>query len=92
MLALDCPSQPYDWGSTEAIPEFRRHEPPGGPMAEVWLGTHPLGTARFRDEHGVERGHDDDVAELLGRGDLRGHGHRIGIGLCSKHTFVRAIS
>ncbi|WGX98531.1 mannose-6-phosphate isomerase, class I [Nocardioides sp. L-11A] len=52
MLALDCPTQSYDWGSAEAIPGFQRRRPDGGPVAEVWVGTHPLGTAQFIDSDG----------------------------------------
>lgn len=50
MLALACPTQPYDWGSADAIPRFQRRAAPGGPVAEVWLGTHPLGTAQIVDD------------------------------------------
>lgn len=54
MLALTCPTQSYDWGSTHAIPTFQRTEADGRPVAEVWVGTHPLGTARVDD--GTSRG------------------------------------
>lgn len=49
MLALSCPTQSYDWGSTHAIPGFQRQESDGRRVAEVWIGTHPLGTARTLD-------------------------------------------
>ena len=65
MLALDCPTQSYDWGSTDAIPGFQRRRPDGGPVAEVWLGTHPLGTARYLDDQGQSRPL-DHVAGHLG--------------------------
>ena len=39
-----------------------------------------VGHVAQADLFALRGGHDDDVAELLGRGDLRGHGHRIGIG------------
>lgn len=42
MLRLTCPTRAYEWGSTTAIPEFLGLEPTGQPVAEVWLGTHPL--------------------------------------------------
>lgn len=45
MFALDCPTQGYDWGSLDAIPDFLRNAGTGTPIAEVWMGTHPLGTA-----------------------------------------------
>lgn len=34
--------QTYGWGSVEAIPRFLGTEPDGGPVAEVWIGTHPI--------------------------------------------------
>ncbi|NYI44057.1 mannose-6-phosphate isomerase [Nocardioides aromaticivorans] len=55
MLALTCPTQSYDWGSTHAIPGFQRQEADGRRVAEVWVGTHPLGTARVRGSDGQER-------------------------------------
>lgn len=55
MLALNCPTQSYDWGSTHAIPGFQRQEADGSRVAEVWIGTHPLGTARIVDDTGHGR-------------------------------------
>ncbi|MEQ6901063.1 mannose-6-phosphate isomerase, class I [Nocardioides sp. YIM 152588] len=54
MYALNCPTQGYDWGSTDGIPRFRRHEADGHPVAEVWMGTHPLGTACVRTDEGEQ--------------------------------------
>ena len=34
--------QNYSWGSPEAIPRFLGERPDGTPVAEVWIGTHPL--------------------------------------------------
>ncbi|GAC1385774.1 MAG: mannose-6-phosphate isomerase, class I [Marmoricola sp.] len=34
--------QRYDWGSPVAIPQFLGVSPEGGPVAEMWIGTHPL--------------------------------------------------
>lgn len=42
MLRITGPTRGYEWGSTTAIPEFLGIEPTGEPVAEVWLGTHPL--------------------------------------------------
>ncbi|HSI27250.1 MAG TPA: mannose-6-phosphate isomerase, class I, partial [Aeromicrobium sp.] len=42
MLRLTCPTRAYELGSPTAIPEFLGLEPTGQPVAEVWLGTHPL--------------------------------------------------
>lgn len=55
MFALACHTQQYAWGSPDAIPDFQRRLGTGGPVAEVWMGTHPLGTARVTDAEGVER-------------------------------------
>ncbi|MFC7504789.1 mannose-6-phosphate isomerase, class I [Nocardioides sp. CPCC 206347] len=55
MFALACHTQNYDWGSADAIPVFQRRLGSGDPVAEVWMGTHPLGTARVIDTEGVER-------------------------------------
>lgn len=35
-------SMTYDWGSVDAIPRFLGAEPTGVPVAEVWIGTHPV--------------------------------------------------
>ncbi|WP_141015540.1 mannose-6-phosphate isomerase, class I [Nocardioides sambongensis] len=48
MYPLDCPTQDYDWGSTDGIPTFLRQSPGSRPVAEVWMGTHPLGVATVR--------------------------------------------
>jgi mannose-6-phosphate isomerase len=64
LLTLDCPTQSYDWGSAEAIPGFQRRQPNGDPVAEVWVGTHPLGTAQFVDERGERRPLTDAAGEL----------------------------
>ncbi|MFC5727459.1 MULTISPECIES: mannose-6-phosphate isomerase, class I [Nocardioides] len=55
MLELDCPTQDYDWGSSDAIPGFQRRTAEGRPVAEVWMGTHPLGTAQVVDGAAVRR-------------------------------------
>jgi len=34
--------QRYDWGSPVAIPQFLGTTADGGPVAEMWIGTHPL--------------------------------------------------
>lgn len=64
MLALDCPTQSYDWGSADAIPGFQGRQPDGAPVAEVWLGTHPLGTARYVDAAGARRDLTETAGEL----------------------------
>ena len=42
MFRLFNTSRGYDWGSTAEIPQFLGNEPDGTPVAEVWIGTHPL--------------------------------------------------
>lgn len=64
MFPLECPTQAYDWGSTDAIPGFQRRTPEGGPVAEVWLGTHPMGTAQIVDGHGHARPLTEVAGEL----------------------------
>lgn len=54
MFALECPTQGYDWGSTEGIPSFLRKQPDGRPVAEMWMGTHPLGPARVVTGEGTK--------------------------------------
>src|SRR5436305_7131424 len=34
--------QNYDWGSADAIPRFLGDKAAERPVAEVWIGTHPL--------------------------------------------------
>ena len=53
MFPLDCATQGYDWGTTDGIPFFRRAAADGHPLAEVWMGTHPLGPARMRTPEGL---------------------------------------
>jgi mannose-6-phosphate isomerase len=43
MFRLDNASRAYDWGSASDIPRFLGHQPDGGRLAELWMGTHPLG-------------------------------------------------
>lgn len=54
MYALDCPTKGYDWGSTEGIPTFLGRHGDGQPVAEMWMGTHPLGTAQVVAEDGAK--------------------------------------
>ncbi|MET0820563.1 MAG: mannose-6-phosphate isomerase, class I [Aeromicrobium sp.] len=43
MFRLDNASRAYDWGSASDIPRFLGQAPDGGRLAELWMGTHPLG-------------------------------------------------
>lgn len=61
MFALDCATQGYDWGSTDGIAHFQRKDGGGRPLAEVWMGTHPLGPAKVVCDSGVR-----PLAEVAG--------------------------
>ena len=52
MHRLSCPTRAYEWGSPTAIPSFLGHEPTGEPVAEVWLGTHPLAPSEVLTSEG----------------------------------------
>ena len=52
MHLLDCPSQDYAWGTAHDIPSFLGRPSTGAPMAEVWMGTHPLGPAMLEGPSG----------------------------------------
>lgn len=43
MFLLDNATRAYHWGSTSDIPRFLGQAPGEERMAEVWMGTHPLG-------------------------------------------------
>ncbi|MCW2856662.1 MAG: manA [Marmoricola sp.] len=45
----------YDWGSPDAIPQFLGDAQGSGPVAEVWIGTHPLSPSMALDDDGTER-------------------------------------
>lgn len=52
MLRLVNSSRSYDWGSAADIPQFLGLQPDGVPVAEVWIGTHPLGTSMVETAEG----------------------------------------
>lgn len=52
MQRLTCPTRDYEWGSTTAIPELLGLIPTGDPVAEAWLGTHPLAPSEVMTTHG----------------------------------------
>ncbi len=47
MHRLKGTSKHHDWGSTSLIPEFTGQEETGQPVAELWFGAHPLGSAEL---------------------------------------------
>ena len=44
----------YDWGSPNAIPAFLGGDTSTTPIAEVWIGTHPLSPSAAVNEDGTE--------------------------------------
>lgn len=52
MLRLVNSSRAYDWGSAAHIPRFLGVQPDGVPVAEVWMGTHPLGASSVMGPEG----------------------------------------
>src|SRR5512139_1484654 len=47
--------QNYEWGSTDAIPHFVGDRRTGEPVAEMWIGTHPLKPSTAVDTAGDEK-------------------------------------
>src|SRR3954451_13030367 len=47
--------QNYDWGSSDAIPRFLGDMTSDRPVAEMWIGTHPLKPSTAVDGSGVEQ-------------------------------------
>ncbi|MET0447069.1 MAG: mannose-6-phosphate isomerase, class I [Aeromicrobium sp.] len=50
MYLLDNSSRDYAWGSPSDIPRFLGQDSDGGRLAEVWMGTHPLGPSIVTDQ------------------------------------------
>jgi mannose-6-phosphate isomerase len=53
MLRISAAVQNYDWGSPTAIPAFLGEAATGEPVAELWFGTHPLGTSQVTGPNGA---------------------------------------
>ncbi|MDR0593384.1 MAG: mannose-6-phosphate isomerase, class I, partial [Bifidobacteriaceae bacterium] len=45
MLRLDHVVKDYPWGSVDQVPRLLGFAPPGGPVAEIWLGAHRTASA-----------------------------------------------
>jgi mannose-6-phosphate isomerase len=56
--------QNYDWGSTDAIPLFVGERRSGVPVAEMWLGTHPILPSLVVDSAGNEKPLSDVAGDL----------------------------
>lgn len=52
MHVISGAMQHYQWGSKSSIPALLKTETTGQPLAEYWLGTHPLGMAQLVDQPG----------------------------------------
>ena len=52
MLRLINEAQTYDWGSPRTIPRFLGLDEADAPVAEVWMGTHPLAPSSVRSAVG----------------------------------------
>jgi mannose-6-phosphate isomerase len=50
---LKNPRRGYAWGSATAIPHFAGEPADGTPVAEEWMGTHPLGESLAVERDGV---------------------------------------
>lgn len=56
--------QNYDWGSTEAIQQFVGDRRTEVPVAEMWIGTHPLKPSMALDADGTEKPLTDVAGDL----------------------------
>lgn len=56
--------QNYDWGSTEAIPQFVGNSRTDRPVAEMWIGTHPVKPSMAVDAEGNEKPLTDIAGDL----------------------------
>ena len=56
--------QNYDWGSSDAIPRFLGDKASDLPVAEMWIGTHPLKPSTALDGDGGERPLADVAGDL----------------------------
>jgi len=63
---LRNPRQAYDWGSTLDIPRFVGDEGDGSPVAEEWMGTHPLGESVVVGADGDESTHESTLSSVAG--------------------------
>lgn len=64
MFRLQNGVQKYEWGSPVAIPQFMGATPEGDPVAEMWIGTHPLNASVVIADDGAERPLSEEVGEL----------------------------
>lgn len=55
----------YDWGSVDVLPDMLGCERDGAPWAELWMGTHPLGTSTVAGQDGSPVPLSEVAGELL---------------------------
>jgi len=81
MIPLDCPIQPYAWGSRTFLATLQgRPTPSSQPEAELWLGAHPTAPSLATVDGGqVPLGSLIGVspATMLGPETVAEHGHRL---------------
>src|SRR3954452_5481754 len=56
--------QNYDWGSSDAIPRFLGDKATDEPVAEMWIGTHPLKPSTAVDGDGLEQALSEVAGDL----------------------------
>lgn len=49
ILRLENPRKAYAWGSTHALQQLLGEDPDGTPLAELWMGAHPISSSRTED-------------------------------------------
>ncbi len=64
MFVLDNAVRHYDWGSFDEIPRFVGAGRPDEPVAEVWMGTHPMDPSSVTLPDGTGRRLDEVAGEL----------------------------
>ncbi|MGZ5374764.1 MAG: mannose-6-phosphate isomerase, class I [Aeromicrobium sp.] len=53
MFLLSNGTRAYEWGSRAAIPSFLGRDSDGNPVAELWMGTHPLAPSSVEETVGL---------------------------------------
>ncbi len=72
MHRLSNPVRPYAWGSPHLIPAFLGEEPDGSPVAEVWMGAHPLGPSMLDGADPLQEGGPAPTLDAVVAADPRG--------------------
>lgn len=64
MLLLENSVRGYDWGTVDKIPEFLGVAATGKPMAELWMGTHPMAPSSVLSTGGTRQSLREIAGEL----------------------------